>query len=133
MPRKYPNMVSRLLANSREDTDTPRLYGRHCRVWMGKTKRNRAGMLYGVLNVRVARGPDRGKIKTELAHRVALRAFKGVYLGKTKVGKHLCDNSLCIEQRHLRAGTQRSNVRECVARGRHRSPFKVDTRAESCL
>jgi hypothetical protein len=33
---------------------------------------------------------------------------------------HQCDNGLCCNPKHMKAGTLSENMQECVARGRHR-------------
>lgn len=35
---------------------------------------------------------------------------------------HSCDNPPCVNPAHLRAGTQKENLADCVSRGRYRSP-----------
>ena len=39
-------------------------------------------------------------------------------LEKSQVVRHSCDNSQCVNLRHLLAGTQRENVEDCIRRGR---------------
>lgn len=35
---------------------------------------------------------------------------------------HSCDNRRCVNPSHLRPGTQRENLRDCISRGRHIPP-----------
>ena len=44
---------------------------------------------------------------------------------RRKVGAHSCDNGNCCNPAHVRGSTQKQNVRECVARGRHVSGFVI--------
>jgi len=39
-------------------------------------------------------------------------------LTKKQVVRHSCDNSQCVNLRHLLAGTQKENVEDCIRRGR---------------
>ena len=55
--------------------------------------------------------------KRELAHRVSYRAFIGE-LPKGQCVLHACDNPACINPQHLRAGTQRDNITDMLAKGR---------------
>lgn len=115
--KKYPSMIDRLLANSmlRDDDD--------CWTWIGARKVNRSGMFYGKLNVRMKRGPRKGKVVTLQAHRVSYAAFFGVRITPKTVVRHTCDNSLCINPGHLIKGSLSDNARDCVKRGRHRNQY----------
>ena len=44
---------------------------------------------------------------------------------KRNVRAHSCDNALCVNPGHLKRSTQKQNVRECVARGRHISGYAL--------
>lgn len=116
--KKYSSMIDRLLANSmlRDDDD--------CWTWIGARKVNRSGMFYGKLNVRMKRGPRKGKVVTLQAHRVSYATFFGVRITPKTVVRHTCiGNSLCINPGHLIKGSQRNNVRDCVKAGRHRNQY----------
>src|SRR5260221_13333244 len=120
MPFKYASMEDRLIANS-VISESHFWNGTACWEWIGAYKKNRSGMSYGKINVRFKSGKRKGQLHTEQAHRVALRVFKGRYLGKRYVGGHACNVSWCINPAHLTGGTQRTNVRKCVSDGRHRN------------
>lgn len=118
MPR-YENMQERIIANSIASTDS--FYnGTPCWIWTGTY--GSGG--YGTLNVRLARGPRKGKVEHRGAHRESLKAFTGRRLTTRMVCKHLCNNRCCVNWEHLAGGTQKSNVRQCVAEGRHFTPFR---------
>lgn len=78
-----------------------------CWIWLGSVGAGR----YGRIMVR-------GKRKQ--AHRVAYEAFKGL-IPKGLCACHRCDVSLCVNPDHLFLGTQADNVRDCLAKGRHRN------------
>lgn len=40
---------------------------------------------------------------------------------------HSCDNKICINPEHLLWGTQSDNLKDCVLKGRHRSPAEHGT------
>lgn len=122
MPFKYPSMHERLLANSVIDEENAH-GGTYCWRWIGKISVNRSGMRYGALTRRITRGPRKGQVVNEAAHRMSLKTFKQRRLTKRMVTMHLCNNSLCINPDHLVGGSQRENVRQCVRDGRHVSGF----------
>lgn len=119
MPAPYESMAERIIANTVLCEDY--FYnGSSCWLWIGAL--NSSG--YGKLNTRFKRGPRKGKVKSGLAHRVALVEFTGRRLTTKSVVLHLCNNRRCCNPAHLKGGTQRANVRQCVADGRHFTPFK---------
>lgn len=123
MPRKYDSLADRLLANSipsEEDTYN----GSRCWVWIGKLQRNRNGTGYPVLTLRYKSGPRKGKVYNTRAHRLAIVVFKHRRMTPKMVARHLCNNPLCINPEHLVGGSQKANVRQCVADGRHKTPFR---------
>lgn len=120
-------MQERILANSHESEHWS-YDGIPCRIWDGAKTVNRSGMRYGKISIRIKRGPRKGKIRSALAHREAIKAFTGRRLPAKCVGKHLCNITLCVEARHLVGGTQRSNVRQCVADGRHGNQHRAPVR-----
>lgn len=113
MPFTYPNQEERILANSTA-SDEHWFMGTPCWVWLGKL--NNGG--YGELTMRV-----KGRKVHVLAHRWSVFVFRGTKLRKGQVVMHRCNNTWCCNPQHLLPGTQRKNVRQCVAQGRHKSPF----------
>lgn len=58
--------------------------------------------------------------KVSAAHRVSFEMSRG----REPRGHilHSCDNPLCINPKHLSEGSHAENMRQCVQRGRNRSP-----------
>lgn len=56
--------------------------------------------------------------KRWLAHRWAYQHFIGELPPKMLVC-HSCDNTLCVNPKHLWLGTYMDNVRDCINKGRH--------------
>lgn len=99
--------------------------GSPCWVWIGATNGR-----YGKIDIKWKSGPRKGKRRNALAHRIAIEEFTGRRMTTRMVGKHLCNNTLCVNPAHLQGGTQRSNIRQCVAEGRHFTPFRKEVAAE---
>jgi hypothetical protein len=79
----------------------------HCWPWRGATSRDG----YGV--VRLGRGRRRRLV---YAHRLAYALAFGSP-GRLQI-LHTCDVPACCNPMHLRAGTQRDNVHDMIAKGR---------------
>ena len=62
-------------------------------------------------------GRFRFKSKKELAHRVAYRVFNGLIPDGLLV-LHKCDNPPCVNPGHLWLGTDASNVKDSISKGR---------------
>jgi len=124
--RKYASMQERILANSHESEHWSH-DGIPCRIWDGAKSTNRSGKRYGKISIRIKKGPRKGKIRSAAAHREAVKA-SGRRLTTKSVAKHLCNNTLCVEERHLVGGSQRSNVRQCVVEGRHGNLYLAPVR-----
>ncbi|QTD88911.1 hypothetical protein [Burkholderia anthina] len=112
---RYENMQERIIANSVPAADSA-YNGTPCWIWIGAY----GSSGYGTLNVRARTG----KVKHRGAHRESLKAFTGRRLTSRSVCKHLCNNPCCVNPDHLVGGSQKSNVRQCVAEGRHYTPFR---------
>ncbi len=83
--------------------------GPDCWEWTAHT----AGLGYG--SMRVWRD---GRWAHEYAHRVAWILTHGPIPAGLQVCHH-CDNPLCVRPDHLFLGTQRDNMRDKIAKGRH--------------
>lgn len=124
---KYANLEERLLANSvRADFVFPEqdwsrfLYdGTFCWIWTGPYRTSG----YPQISFRFKSGPRKGKVKTDGAHRVSLRVFRGRTLRAKYVARHLCNNRCCINPMHLRGGTHAQNTDDMMKAGTHRTPF----------
>lgn len=127
MPFRYKSMQERILKNSRVNMKHF-TQGIPCRDWIGSIfKRGDAPreQCYGRIGVRFKSGPRKGQGKSTQAHRVSAKAFKPwLRVGSKNVVKHFCNRPICVEARHLTGAEQKSNVRQCVKEGRHKTPFK---------
>ena len=59
--------------------------------------------------------------RPELAHRVAAILWLGFQPAPGLCVLHRCDNPACVNPKHLFIGTHTDNIRDCVAKGRHKS------------
>lgn len=82
-----------------------------CWLWTGYISTNG----YGQIN--------RGDHIVDYSHHVAFEMQKGVIRPGLDV-MHACDNRACMRGSHLSQGTRRKNIRDCVARGRHFTPWR---------
>lgn len=69
---------------------------------------------YGKIRIRKRSGNG----ETFRAHRLAWWLTTGEKLSGKYVLRHLCNNPSCVRPSHLRAGTQKDNVRQCIRDGR---------------
>ncbi len=120
MPR-YADLGERIIANS-VLSETQHYNGTPCWIWIGC--RNNYG--YGKIDLTWKSGPRKGTKRVALAHRIALMFFTGRKLTARSVAKHLCNTRACVNPGHLLGGTQKSNVRQCVREGRHKTPFRKE-------
>lgn len=84
-----------------------------CHEWQGKKVKSSGGQFYGRINIY-----EGGKTVSKLVHRVVLELALGRKLRPDEVGMHQCDNTICCNPKHLKAGTQTANMAEMVQRGR---------------
>lgn len=117
MPR-YDTILDRIVANSVASPDHA-YDGTPCWEWTRRV--NNQG--YPTMTRRLKRGPRKGQVVTVYAHREAVKA-SGRRLTTRQVVLHLCNNPSCVNPAHLKGGTQRENVRQCVAEGRHFTPWR---------
>lgn len=94
-------------------------------VLAGRVKtgsRNKCWEWHGVLN---SMGYGRPYVKGEgkvLAHRMMYEFYNQRRL-KSEIIMHICDNPKCVNPLHLKKGTRSLNIKDCVNKGRHKSPF----------
>lgn len=86
-----------------------------CWLWIGKT-RHRG---YGKFSWR----DETGALFTRYAHRIAWFFEHGEWPPVDLVVCHRCDTPLCVRPAHLWLGSQSENIRDCVAKGRHRNQY----------
>jgi hypothetical protein len=67
---------------------------------------------------------------TELAHRYSYQTFVGPIPSGLNVN-HLCDVPLCVNPAHLWTGSQRDNVHDCRAKGRHDRKLTIEQVTEA--
>jgi hypothetical protein len=133
MPRKYPSLQERLLANSKQlrlhEYDPMKSWSlMPCRIWTGA----KDGGGYGKLNVRSRLrykfGKNKGqrKIKIHRAHRMSLALHLGVPIWMLNNVAHACDNKPCIEPTHLSSWTQSKNMQDMIRKGRGKNQFSSE-------
>jgi hypothetical protein len=79
-----------------------------CKIWLGAVNAQN----YGKMTV---------DGKSQQAHRLAMKCA-GIELTDDQLGLHTCDNTFCIEETHLYAGTHKQNTADMMARGRYSPP-----------
>lgn len=99
----------------------------NCWLWSGATKENRNHVEYGRVSFRVfgEKNP-----RAWSAHVVSFWVFNNRMRRTGYVVSHKCDTPLCINPDHLEERTQRTNIRQCVEKGRHVPGGKPRVRAE---
>lgn len=53
-----------------------------------------------------------------MAHRYSLSCHLGRPIADGMVVMHLCDNPSCVNPEHLKEGTQKENIGDCISKGR---------------
>jgi hypothetical protein len=104
-PKRLAVHVERFLAKVRVDAKTG------CWNWVGAMRRGR-----------VDHGRFRFERRTPFSHRLALAWARGLESDtelSEGVVRHRCDNSCCVNPKHLVLGTIHQNVRDMMRRGRH--------------
>lgn len=86
-----------------------------CWNWTGTATRSKGG--YG----RIERNG-----KKEVVHRIAYKLYYGVDPKELCVC-HRCDNSMCVNPKHLFLGTHEDNMRDMKLKGRAIAPQKYKT------
>lgn len=87
-----------------------------CWEWTGQRTKDGYGSFW---NGARRPGPSRSPV-TVLAHRWVYEHELGP-IPQGHVVCHRCDNPGCVNPAHLFTGSQRDNVRDCIAKGRHRN------------
>lgn len=120
---KYNSLAERILANSVVSPFPEHIFGGEpCWLWVGSYSSG-----YPMMSMRYKRGPRKGKHYKAGAHRMAIVAFKhNLRMTPGMVAMHLCNNRMCVNPAHLKGGTQRKNVQQCVDEGRHKTPFRKE-------
>jgi len=128
-PRPYASIQERIIANS-VLSDEHFHNGTPCWEWTGRLSYgNRSPAGYPVMNMRFKSGPRKGKVRCVRVHRVVVQVFNHRRLTARMVVLHLCNNTNCVNPEHVLGGSQKKNVRQCVAEGRHYTPFRSEQRA----
>lgn len=83
-----------------------------CWLWMGAKSKG-----YG--RYRIVRGAN-----SRRCHRVSWELAHGP-IPPGMVVMHSCDNPSCVNPAHLSLGTQRDNVHDAIAKGRHKIPSEA--------
>lgn len=73
-----------------------------------------------------------GKWRNSLAHRCMYQRVYGAHLNPEQKVLHGCDNPICVNPSHLRAGTDAENAFDKAERGRCNPPRKI-TKEEAIL
>lgn len=117
--QKYSTVAERIIANSYVSNELT-YNGTGCWIWLDSYTNTG----YGRMNFRYKRGPRKGKVYSMKAHRAAVQHMTTKRVTPKTVIMHLCNNRACVNPAHLQGGTQRKNVRQCVAEGRRKTPFR---------
>ena len=59
-------------------------------------------------------------------HRLVAMLFHGLNIQDTRsIVLHKCDNPKCINPEHLKIGTQKDNIQDCIAKNRFKAPPRL--------
>ena len=86
-----------------------------CWIWICAYQGSDPKWRYGHLNI---------SGRSVAAHQVAWQLFCGVIPDGLFVC-HRCDNTFCVNPRHLFLGTNSENIKDCVAKGRLNHPRRT--------
>lgn len=92
----------------------------NCWMWVGACNQNGVGLF------RV--GPA-----TVGAPRLALEIKLDGSLHRSLLALHSCDRPPCVNPSHLRAGTHKENVEDCIQRGRFKGGAETYSRRTHCV
>lgn len=88
-----------------------------CRLLEGIKKDDKTGCWIWIKSTCGAYGKIRFEGKTDTAHRVSYKIFKGEIPKKVCVC-HKCDTPLCVNPDHLFLGTHKENTQDSIRKGR---------------
>lgn len=98
-------------------TGALKICSRKCRLLDGMEIDKKSGCWIWKKSTSGSYGKFRFEGKTDLAHRVSYKIFKGEIPKKMCIC-HTCDNPLCINHDHLFIGTHKENAQDCLKKGR---------------
>lgn len=87
-----------------------------CWIWLGATSAGASGFKYGCFWTGT---------KRMLAHRFSFEQFDRKLMSGERV-LHRCDNPLCVNPAHLKAGTNADNVKDKISKGRQARGEKMN-------
>lgn len=116
----YVSLKEKLRSRSVRDRSTAaRFGGSGCLIWTGRINNSGYGTVY-----------HGGR--SMLVHRASFELFVRALKPGERVC-HECDQTLCLEPRHLTAKSQSENMRDCVRRGRGGAAKITEKQAQAIL
>lgn len=120
MPFKYASLVDRIKANSIPTKVPGVTLKKPCRLWTGSL--NASGYPKMTMRTRYRdKKTGHKKIKSVLAHRVALAHYSSMPVWRLNYCCHMCDQRACVEPTHLLSKSQKWNMRDMVAKSRNKN------------